>query len=75
MSVALNLSLNIEPNFDDADAFYAALIDAHRGLSEAQSTALNARLILLLANHIGAGSVLRDALDKARQSIDEEQTS
>ena len=47
--------LNVEPNFDDADAFYAALIDAHRGLSDEQSTALNARLVLLLANHIGDG--------------------
>jgi hypothetical protein len=66
--------LNVEPNFDDADAFYAALIDAHRGLSDAQSTALNARLVLLLANHIGAASILRDALEKARQSVDEEPT-
>jgi hypothetical protein len=65
-------ALNVEPNFDDADAFYAALIDAHRGLSDDQSTALNARLVLLLANHIGAATVLRDALDKARQSVDEE---
>ena len=68
-----NNSVNFEPNFDDADAFYAALIDAHRGLSDVQSTALNARLILLLANHIGAAPVLRDALEKARQSVDEEQ--
>ncbi len=64
--------LNVEPNFDDADAFYAALIDAHRGLSDEQSTALNTRLVLLLANHIGADSVLREALEKARQSVDEE---
>jgi hypothetical protein len=67
-------ALNVEPNFDDADAFYAALIDAHRGLSDAQSSALNARLVLLLANHIGADATLRDALEKARQSVDEEQT-
>lgn len=66
--------LNVEANFDDADGFYAALIDAHRGLSEARSGALNARLILLLANHIGAVSILRDALHKARASIDEETT-
>lgn len=72
LNPSLNLSLNIEPNFDDADAFYAALIDAHRDLSDTQSTALNARLILLLSNHIGTASVLRDALDKARQSVDEE---
>ena len=65
-------ALNVEPNFDDADAFYAALIDAHRDLSDAESTLLNARLVLLLANHIGDGAVLRDALEKARQSVDEE---
>ena len=65
-------ALNVEPNFDDGDAFYAALIDAHRDLSDAQSTTLNARLVLLLANHIGNGAVFRDALEKARQSIDEE---
>ena len=65
-------ALNVEPNFDDADAFYAALIDAHRDLSDADSTLLNARLVLLLANHIGNGAVLRDALAKARESVDEE---
>ncbi len=65
-------ALNVEPNFDDADAFYAALIDAHRDLSDADSTLLNARLVLLLANHIGNGAVLRDALEKARESVDEE---
>lgn len=75
VNLELDLKLNIEPNFDDADAFYAALIDAHRELSDAQSAALNARLILLLANHIGAAAVLRDALAKARQSVDEEQAA
>jgi hypothetical protein len=54
------------------DAFYAALIDAHRDLSDAESTLLNARLVLLLANHIGDAAVLRDALEKSRQSVDEE---
>jgi hypothetical protein len=66
------MPLNTAPNFEAADAFYAALIDAHRGLSDEQSTALNARLVLLLANHIGEAAVLRDALEKARQSVDEE---
>jgi len=65
-------ALNVEANFDDADGFYAALIDAHRGLSDARSGELNARLILLLANHIGTMSMLCDALRKARTSIDEE---
>jgi hypothetical protein len=61
-------SLNIEPNLRDPDQFYEALIDAHRDLSLEQSHALNARLILLLANHIGDLTVLREALGRARDS-------
>ena len=48
------------------DDFYQALIEAHQGLSEAQSHAFNARLILVLANHVGSLAVLRDALAAAR---------
>ena len=55
-----------EPNFDDADGFYEALIEAHRDLDAAQSQALNARLVLLLANHVGRDAVLREALAAAR---------
>jgi hypothetical protein len=44
------------------------LIDAHNGLSDEQSEAFNARLILLLANHIGDLRVLREALQAARQT-------
>lgn len=54
------------PNLDDHDGFYAELLDAHRGLSEAESHALNARLILILANHVGDRQVLTEALDLAR---------
>ena len=53
-------------NLPNPDAAYAALIAAHEGLSEAQSHAMNARLILLLMNHIGDDAVLRDALARAR---------
>lgn len=56
-----------ENHFSDADAFYAALTDAHRELSTADSERLNARLILLLANHIGDKQVLLEALDIAAQ--------
>ena len=49
------------------DDFYEALIEAHRGLTDEQSQALNARLILLLANHIGDIGVLREALARARE--------
>ena len=48
------------------DDFYEALIEAHQGLSTDESHALNARLVLLLANHIGALPVLREALSAAR---------
>ena len=54
------------PHFEAPDDFYEALIEAHQGLSFEQSQALNARLVLLLANHIGASAVLRQALEAAR---------
>jgi hypothetical protein len=62
------MQLNIEPNLECADSFYEALIDTHRELDEAQSHALNARLVLLLANHVGRMDVLRQALQAARDS-------
>jgi hypothetical protein len=49
-------------NLPDADGFYAELLGAHEGLSVEESNALNARLVLILANHIGDGHVLREAL-------------
>ena len=61
------------PNFSAADDFYEALIDAHRELETAQSHELNAKLVLLLANHIGADAVLREALAAARASVLEQQ--
>ncbi|TQV78850.1 DUF2783 domain-containing protein [Exilibacterium tricleocarpae] len=54
--------LNTAPNFSDADAFYAALTDMHRDLDRDQSERANARLVLLLANHIGDLDTLREAL-------------
>jgi Protein of unknown function (DUF2783) len=54
------------PNMANPDDFYEALIDMHRDLDEAQSQAVNARLILLLANHIGDMQVLREAMMHAR---------
>lgn len=53
-------------NLTDADASYAALIRAHDGLTEAESHAMNARLILILMNHIGDRQVLDEALRLAR---------
>lgn len=60
------MSLITTPNFADPDGFYAALIDAHEGLSEAESHALNARLVLILANHVGEAKTLGEALSLAK---------
>jgi len=54
------------PNLSAPDDFYEALVETHQGLSSEDSHALNARLILLLANHIGSLGVLREALHVAR---------
>jgi hypothetical protein len=62
------MKLITDPNLSAPDDFYEALIDAHRELSPAESHALNARLVLLLANHIGALEVLKEALVEARNS-------
>ncbi|MCP1200304.1 DUF2783 domain-containing protein [Notoacmeibacter sp. MSK16QG-6] len=57
--------LNRSRNLSDADDIYAALIAAHEGLSDEESTALNARLILTLFNHIGDADVIGEALEVA----------
>ncbi len=73
------MSLTTEPNFHEpgqryfrdfspGDDFYQLLIDTHRDLSESQSAMLNAKLILILSNHIGDISVLREAMQFARDS-------
>ncbi|MFW5655491.1 MAG: DUF2783 domain-containing protein [Roseicyclus sp.] len=48
------------------DDVYAALLAAHEGLSEAESHALNARLVLLMANRIGDAEALREIFATAR---------
>lgn len=58
--------------YEPGDAFYESLIDTHRGLSDEQSRLVNARLILLLANHIGDLAVLGEALAAARAGITQE---
>ena len=74
------MSLNTQPNlrepgkryfqaYSPGDDFYEALIDTHRDLSDEQSALLNARLILLLANHVGDIAVLRQAMAIAREGV------
>ena len=62
-------SLITAPNVSDADALYAELIACHDGLSDEQSQALNAALVLLLANHVGDMDVLREAIAEARRTV------
>jgi len=76
MTVTLQLTPNFHQpdhryhrDFSPGDDFYQLLIDTHRGLSDEQSALLNARLVLLLANHIGNLDTLRDAMRLAREDI------
>ena len=62
-------TLEIESNLARPDDFYESLIDAHRDLTREQSELLNCRLILLLANHVGDGDVLDEALRRARDGV------
>lgn len=61
------MTLIADKNIADQDGAYAALIAAHKGLTPDESAAMNARLILILMNHIGDRAVLDQALDLARQ--------
>ena len=54
-------------NFQDADAFYETLLDAHQGLSHEESELLNARLILLMANQLGDSALLQACITAARE--------
>lgn len=54
--------------FADPDAAFNALVDAHRGLDAEASAALNARLVLILANHVGDQQVLEQAIAAARRA-------
>ncbi len=60
------MTLILAPNIPDPDGFYDELLQAHEGLDKQESDALNARLVLILANHIGDRDVLRQALQAAR---------
>lgn len=57
--------LILTPNLSNADDVYADLLAAHDGLSPEESAAFNARLVLILANHIGDANVLKQALEEA----------
>ena len=74
------MPITLTPNFSETgkryfqaytpgDDFYEALIETHRDLSDEQSALVNAKLVLLLSNHIGDMDVLREAMQLARQGV------
>ena len=65
--------LNTQPNIPAPDDFYQELVEMHRDLSAQQSALVNAKLILLLANHVGDPAILREAMRAARQDIGPDQ--
>jgi 3-(3-hydroxy-phenyl)propionate hydroxylase len=69
MSTDPTIMLNTESNLAAPDDFYEELIDLHRDLNDEQSALVNAKLILLLANHVGDLGVLRAALAAAREDV------
>ncbi|HWM83094.1 DUF2783 domain-containing protein [Pseudorhodoplanes sp.] len=58
--------LNTDAEVAAADAIYTALVEARRGLSEADAAALDTRLVLILANHVGDVDILREAIALAK---------
>jgi len=58
-------ALNTEPNLQQPDEFYAELLALHEGRTKQESERINARLILLLANHVGDAAVVREAMHAA----------
>jgi hypothetical protein len=64
-----NQTLATDNRIADPDAAFRLIVEAHRGLTEEQSADLNARLVLILANHVGDAGVLRQALDLALKDV------
>lgn len=62
------MALNRQPNIPDQDVFYAELINSQRDLSDEQADMMLAKLVLILANHIGDRAVLSEAMALAREN-------
>ena len=63
------MALSTSSNFAKPDDAFRAIVEAHRGLSDAQSADLDAALVLMLANHIGDLDVLREAIALAKRRM------
>ncbi len=61
--------LKLETGFADPDAVYQTIIDMHKDLDNEESVAANAKLVLILANHIGDPDIVAEAIGMARQNI------
>jgi hypothetical protein len=62
------MDLNLNAQIPDPDGFYEELIAALRGLSDADAALFNAKLVLILANHVGDRELLREAMALARDN-------
>ena len=65
--------LSTSSNFAKPDDAFRAIVEAHRGLSDAQSADLDAALVLILANHIGDIAVLREAIALSKRRVTDPQ--
>ena len=63
------MPLSTGSNFTKPDDAFRAVVEAHRGLSDAESADLDAALVLVLANHIGDIDVLREAIALAKRRM------
>jgi hypothetical protein len=63
------MALSTSSNFAKPDDAFRIIVEAHRGLSDAQSADLDAALVLVLANHIGDIEVLREAIELAKRRL------
>ena len=63
------MTLSTSSNFEKPDDAFRAIVEAHRGLSDAESADLDAALVLVLANHIGDIEVLREAIELAKRRV------
>lgn len=61
-------TLDTSPRLDDPDGLFEALVEAHRDLDAEASRRLDARVVLLLANHIGSVAIVREAIAAARDA-------
>lgn len=63
------MALNREPNITDPDGFYEELINCQRDLNDERAALFQAKLLLVLANHVGDRAVLSEAMHTARQGL------